>query len=746
MTLQAYLPPIPQPPHDPKSWLLNARVGWKMTPASTLETRVGDGALVLSPLPGSTRSVAEASGSFGGLRPPANVAVAADGTIYLLDVDQAVLKRFDPCACGFVIVPYFVGAALLDPSAMAICGNDLFICDTGHQRVLVYSLPRLTLRGDWAPPDSAKLTSPWLPRDISFDGRGRAFVTDPANGAVHRFSATGKWEAAYLGFGPALWIAVDCLDHVHIVVADTTGVVTIDSDGHSLSLAAPATDRPDGLAASFPQPYFPVDSAGNLHLQALLPPECVAAPASPSNGRPRPRPEPGVFDLHGNLVAPTAIPGPTLPAYPVPVFPAPSGAYYTMALDSRLYRCQWHRVVLNGIVPQGTRVVVTTCTSEILLSDDQVALLSEESWQTRQTITPMTGDWDCLIRSTGGRYLWLRLQFFSDGLSTPAIERLIVEFPRISLRRYLPAVFGAEPVSADFTDRFLGLFDTVFRGIEREIDTQARFFDPMATPAVRDPNTGVDFLSWLAGWIGVSLDRAWPEQKRRLFLKRAGALFNIRGTREGLRRALLLYLDMEADDAPCTDSLPNSCCPPRPLNCLPPKPRRRWQPPPLVLEHFRLRRWLMVGQGRLGNDAVLWGQGIVGRSQLDSNAQLGGTKLFSERDPLRDPFYVYANKFTVFVPARFGQSAQQRKSLQNLIATETPAHTLGEIRYVEPRFRIGIQSTIGLDAVIARVPEGVTLGQTALDGSRTLTGAPSAPSVPAFEIGKQGRIGSSTIA
>ena len=34
MNAQTLLPPIPQPPHDPTSWLLNARVGWH---AATLE-------------------------------------------------------------------------------------------------------------------------------------------------------------------------------------------------------------------------------------------------------------------------------------------------------------------------------------------------------------------------------------------------------------------------------------------------------------------------------------------------------------------------------------------------------------------------------------------------------------------------------------------------------------------------------------------------------------------------------------
>ena len=154
----------------------------------------------------------------------------------------------------------------------------------------------------------------------------------------------------------------------------------------------------------------------------------------------------------------------------------------------------------------------------------------------------------------------------------------------------------------------------------------------------------------------------------------------------------------------------------------------------------------MVGEGRLGDDAVLWGQSIVNRSQLDSNARLGGTKLFKEQDPYRDPFHLYAHKFTVFVPARFGCDAQGRRALDSLVASESPAHTLASVNYVEPRFRVGVQSTIGLDTVIARVPVGVTLGQTPLDGSRTLTGPPEKPSTPSLEVGKEGRIGSMTIA
>jgi phage tail-like protein len=744
----AYLPPIPRPPNDPTSWLLNARVGWKGATLVGVESRPGDGALALKPVAGSGRTLTEPSGSFGGLRLPANVALGPGGKIYLLDRATLRLKRFNPCACGFDVLPCFGGEGsgtreLHDAHGIAVCGGSLFVCDTGNHRLLKVDLRRLASQGIWRPPATAGLNQPWEPYGVAFNGLGHAFVTDPANGMVHRFSVSGRWEKSFGGFRAVRFIAIDCRDLIYLVIHGETGVRTIDADGNDVTAAGGSLWRPDMLARSFPRPQVPVDAAGNLHLQAFLPPECLPQVQTTSTGRARPAPEPGVFDLNGDPVAPANVPAPVVVAYPLPTPPStPSGAYYSSPLDSQLYRCQWHRVVLKGKVPATSLVVVATYTAEALLADDQIAALPEEAWQTKQVVGQLDGEWDCLIRSSGGRYLWLRLGFYSKGTNTPAIHRIVVEYPRISLSRYLPAVFIAEPVSADFTDRFLSLFDTVFRSIEHTIDTQARFFDPMSTPAVRDPKTGVDFLSWLASWIGVCLNRQWPEAKRRQFLKRAGRLFNIRGTPEGLRRVLLFYLGMESTDDRCTDALPNACCPPKPLNCAPAQSRRRWEPPPLILEHYRLRRWLMLGAGRLGDQAVLWGNRIANRSQLDGTERLGATQLLSQPGPpFLDPFRVYANQFTVFVPARFGRTDQDRKMLDTLLRTESPAHTLYQVNYVKPLFRIGVQSTIGLDAVVARVPEGVTLGQTRLNGVRALTGEPGKPDAPSFEVGREGRIG-----
>jgi phage tail-like protein len=754
-TQPVLLPPIPQPPHDPTSWLLNGRAGsransregWHAAKLHQIEILPPQQSLTLALAPESRRSPFEPNGSFGGFITPANVALGPDGSLYLLDTEKAQLKRFDPCECTFQVVPCFGGTGsrpreLSKANGIGICLGNLFVCDPGNHRVSVFALHGFVLRGYLQPPASAYqgpnplLENNWEPFDLAFDRYGRVYVTDPANGCVHRFSASGQWQTRFSGLGPVRWITIDCRNNIFVVAEGGPSTLRLlHQDGSSV----PVVSTPEELAPWFPRLPFSVDAEGLLHLGSLCadngPGRCDEPP-SPVKCPPNQTVERGLFDQLGNGVIRCA--SPSSLSY------VTAGSYFSEALDSELYRCQWHRVILRGEIPPGASVVVFTYAAEALLTNDQVLNLGDE-WETNQTASEVTkGEWDCLVRSGGGRFLWLRLEFFGNGKVTPRLDSVEIEFPRISLRRYLPAVFGEETSSADFTDRFLSLFDTTLRSVETKLDQQARFYDPLSTPAQRDPKTGIDFLSWLASWIGVSLDRTWPEAKRRSFLKKAGSLFDLRGTREGLWRELLLFLDMETSHC-CCEGPARTRCRPTPANCAPKIPEPcSWEPPPLILEHFKLRRWLFLGGGRIGDQAVLWGKRIVNRSQLNDGAQVGKTKLVSTQDPYRDPFHYYAHKFTVFVPACYRKSEAHRKSLENLLRAGRPATALAQIEYVEPRFRIGFQSMIGFDSVIGRYPAGVTLDQTPLGRASVLTTPPHKQGGPSLEIGNQSRIGATT--
>ena len=69
----ARLPRIPEPPHDPRSLLLNGRLGFRgiAPPPGKLATRIDPEccSLVLPPAAATVRTFAEASGSLGALAP-----------------------------------------------------------------------------------------------------------------------------------------------------------------------------------------------------------------------------------------------------------------------------------------------------------------------------------------------------------------------------------------------------------------------------------------------------------------------------------------------------------------------------------------------------------------------------------------------------------------------------------------------------------------------------------------------------
>ncbi len=726
-----FLPAATRPPHDPLQIPLDNRVGWRLREAliNNIETAMVDGSLTIAADPGSGRQLNEANGSFGGLTTPPNVAVGPDGSVFLLDWLSGQLKRFDPCTCDFETVPCIGGfgsqprqlgkfvdtdqedeASQVIFPGIGICGGNLYLADPGNHRLQVFSLHGFALRGFWNPP-AEQQTQEWQPTAIGFDCRGYVLVSDPANSCVHQFNPGGRWIGCIEAVGAIRAMLTDCDNRLYLF-SDSVSPVKI-YDLSQQVLLGQATQH-NQISHRFDKLPFTVTPDGCLNLTGL----CVDEKTGNSV----------VFDLQANPVSGKQL---TL-AHSF----AQQAGYITTPLDSRLYRCQWDRISINALVPTGTRIKVSTFTAETELSNAQILGLQADAWNTTKTIFPEqeSFDWDCLIRSQPGRYLWLRLELLSDGNVTPRVRRILVDFPRISLRRYLPAVFGEEPVSADFTDRFLAIFDRGFRSVEGHLDQLAGYFDPLSAPAGQGNK---DFLGWLASWIGVNLDRGLPLPRQRRILKQAGKLFSLRGTLCGLRKSLELYLGL--DEVGCRRA--EDCAP-----CTTPK-APTWQQPQLILEHYQLRRWMFLGAGRLGEQSRLWGQDIVNRSQLSGpmtkgNAQLGVSQLNATQDPFRDPMHVYAHKFSVFVPGCIGRSPQRRMRLQQLIELEKPAHTAHQLIFVEPRFRIGVQSMIGLDAVIGCYPEGVVLDQSGL-GKATILG-PAVRGGPELRIGQSARIGTTT--
>lgn len=739
--------PLPAPPHDPYSLLLaawvgpQAAVGWRVQALADVELSAAACALVLCPAPSAERHAAEACGSLGGLRLPINVCAGPRGELLLLDPVSGELKLYD--ACDGVFKPLRctvrgarpapadaclspVGAAprapanqLLDAQALACCGDTLCIADAGHGRVLRFGLRGWLPRGELRLPavQRAALTRPWAPGSLAFDGHGRLHVSDAWNQRIDRFDARGRWERSFATPRPVQHIAIDGEGRLYALLAEA-GPVAVRGTGAAVfwQWQDEPTAQPPALWRFDPEGAAPVALAlRSDQLAGLFAPLPVAVDAQGGLRLPCPRGEGGsaLFDARGGCVDPSQ-------QVLAPLYRR-QGRYRSQALDSSIDACQWHRVELRGCIPAGCKVELRTLSADVLLDESELAVLGDAAWSAPVSAVGMdrNGRWDALIRSLPGRYLWLRLDLSGDGFDTPQLCAALVEYPRISLRRYLPAVFGAEPVSADFTDRFTAIFDASLRSIEARLDQAAALFEPLSTPATGLKGR-VDFLSWLASWIGLAIERDWPEARRRRYLSEAAALYPLRGTPQGLRRQLLLLLGLDRAAACCPAERPQTRCLPLPRNCGPGPARVPAAAPALVLEHFKLRRWLFAGRSRLGDDAVLWGQRIVNRSQLGDGARAGQTQLIATPDPLHDPLLVHANRISVFVPAGVRERPADERALRGLLATEVPAHVQAELVYVEPRFRVGVQAMVGLDSVIARTPQGVWLGAAGDDASPRL--------------------------
>jgi phage tail-like protein len=107
------------------------------------------------------------------------------------------------------------------------------------------------------------------------------------------------------------------------------------------------------------------------------------------------------------------------------------------------------------------------------------------------------------------------------------------EAPESAYLRYLPTIFQQDP----FLRRFLLIFESVLRPLERTVDNLPHYTEPELAPA--------SFVPWLAHWVSVALDSAWPLERQRALVANAVEIYRWRGTRYGLKLHLWTYTGVE---------------------------------------------------------------------------------------------------------------------------------------------------------------------------------------------------------
>jgi phage tail-like protein len=651
--MSSVIPPIPAPPHDPLFTLLGPGSDWRIEHSRNVDA---GNELALSRLQPTDLPLADQSGTFAGLAYPTGYVVTPDGRSLRTDSNNSTLQQWNACTGQYEAVACTGGSVPNPRNLLRPQGLAVF---GGRLYVCDSGNGRISvfLAGSFQFSGHWTLPSqvPWEPFAIAFSSTGLAYVSDTLNRAVHVFDSSGYLQRTMdIPGGPR-----------HLLIDDAGNLYITQNQSQKVLVYSPQDNKPGEVE----------------WLTDVRPAFCKSV------GIPEAR------------------------QY------ADSGSLMTSRIDSRIDGCVWHRIVLKGIVPPGTRIVLQTFTSDQQLTSDSIPT-DDSGWTTLPVVQAISArGWDASITSEPGRYLWLRVLLFGTNQVSPTINSIRIEYPRISLRRWLPAIFGAVPRHADFTDRFLGVFDAMFRSLEANLDNFPRYLDARGAPADRS----ADWLAWLAGWLGIELDRTWPEPRRREWLRQAAILYHRRGTPEGLRRHLLLLLGWQNE--------PHA--------------------PQLVLEHFRLGRWTTLGTTRLGSSEQLWGRELLElpppRRCSDADQTKASETTSAALDSLASggPPATYAQRCTVFIPADALQKPEMKSAIERVVALHTPAHVYVQLRSVSRQGRIGKDCVVGLSTVIGKQPQATGVAHAQLRKNMILQRANSADPT-AIQVGRISRIGVDT--
>jgi phage tail-like protein len=639
--------------------------------------------------------------------------VAADraGHLYVADPAGHCVLRRDACSGEMRALAELSGPGrgpeqVATPRGVAAGGGRLFVADSGNHRVHVLDLRTLRRLAVWGsatgtpPAPSAtpgRLDDPW---DLAVDASGHLYVVDHGNRRVQRFRPDGEVDTA---FAAALAADGGPREPTHVTVGRVDGderVVVLDANPPRLlvyevdgRLDTAATVRWAGVTVARPGGVAFVDGrlyVGDADAGAVL-----------------------VHDAEGRLVGRADHAGPVAGlavdvGVGLVVHPGAGPGLVRLALDAGRAADgwlvvgpltagggpRWHRVTLVADPPAGgAHVQLLTCTTPEDGSPPPLATVTPSG--STDTPTP-AGEWrpvardvpDALVLNAPGPALWVAAVLRGDGRVTPALRGLRVEHDHETWLEHLPALYRRDADTARFLGRALSLFETLLEGEREALAGLPRLFDPATAP---DAGPAPTWLDWLAGWVAVTLDEGWPESRRRRIVAEAIELHAIRGTAEGLRRAIAAATGARA---------------------------RVEEPGQLAAP------WSLGHVSTLGFTTVLAGSEAQG-AVLGTTAAAGGSHLIAGHEHGAPLFDDVAHRVCVQVHAAELCEPGARDRVERLVRAEVPAHVVAHVCALEPRLTVGFQARVGVDAILGRRPELALGARRPLGVDTVLAAAPA---------------------
>ena len=619
---------------------------------------------------------------------PAGVAVAPDGAVYFTDPAGDRLLRIDPCDGAVCPVPCFGGSGELPARLRAPRGllfhparRVLVVADSGNDRLQLVDPETFQLLDVWSGPgtEPGQLDDPWA---LAADAEGNVYVVDSGNRRVQKFGPRGDviasfWEnAVAAGLDRPVGVTAgpgESGTEVFVLDAGANRIAAFDADGSLLRwLDLPAGEP---LAILFAAGSLYVGDNAGRRLLRLLPDGTLIGEAEGFEGpvAALAAGAAGVLWLHPGGGA-TPIRLAFAGGY------ARSGVLWSGPIGDAGRPILWHEIeTLGGPLAAGAHLQLFVHTGGAAdappdPSDDPHAPFAA-GW-TPLPLDALRG----LVRGAPAEHLWIGAHFAGEGRQTPVLEQIRVDYDPETWSRYLPAIYRTQAKDPELLERFLALYQSLFTDLDGEIDHLQRLFDPAAAPAL--------WLPWLAGWLGIELDETWPEEKKRRAVAGAYAAAAKRGTPAGLREAVLFATGVD-------------------VRIVEPVLGGTWW----ALPHDGCdEEKTPAAGGRLGFDTVLAPAELDG-AVVGTTAILDGSYLAGEEGLGAHLYETVAYQFCVQVYERQVASPARLAAVRAAIEREKPAHTAWHLCVIAPRLRVGFQSRVGVDTVVAGPPPAQRLGR-----------------------------------
>ena len=559
--------------------------------------------------------------------------------------------------------------------------STLYLADTDNRRVHAFHLPALTRRytlgdgGDGTHPDADALPLPSQPVEFGeptamvVDQHGYLYVLDQVQKQVFRFNSNGVPTAFSMqtdaGFLQApIDMAIDHEDFIYILDSAQPAILKFDRNGRALGRVVtlrhvcPPIREPLALTVD-PQGLIHVADRGCLHHFDAAGRYLGMSPSQNDCTQLATAPDGALYGLCGQA-------NHILRLGKSNRFDV-QGIYYSRVFDSTLPDCQWHRLYIEAEIPEKTALTISFQASNTPLSGFEAG-----DWRpVLRSPQGTTATLDALFDNALGRYLQLKVELHGDAYHTPAIKLARVYLQRDSYLRYLPAVYGEEPQSRHFLERFLSIFESIALDTEDKIDAIPRYLDAVATDA--------EFLDWLGNWLAIVNDHNWPEARQRRFLKMAFDLYAQRGTPQGLQRMIELFTD---------------------------RPAR-------VVEHFRGRPPMILGASdgpRVGQSSIV-SVAPLPPLILEESSRLGAFRLTEPTDLPEvaiEQFELHAYDLTILADTSRLQPESQERMLHRLIEDGKPAHMRYQLKTTgRAAMQLGQHSLLGVDTVLTQEPSPI---------------------------------------